>query len=188
MLGCFHLLSPVHLSFLYCHLPKFLRCSAGQCGQTRKSTCPSEGALPCSAQGRAVTMQALTAAVSPERPLEIAGAEGKDAAPSYGSYITGWTQTGAIHHGNAFQWEENSSHMPMPVARECAPLLTLRWHVSNGMAEGTDVPSAGSWEAGWMPIQMPLEFGFWDFFFSWSERRWKINAISFKNIHKMGNR
>lgn len=128
-----------------------------------------------------VTMQALTAAVSPERPFEITGAGRKRCCPKMAA------QTGATHHENALQWEENSSHMPVAVARECAPLLTLRWHVSNSMAEGTDVPSAGSWEAGWMPIQMPLEFGSW-VFFSLSERRWKINAISFKNIHKMGNR
>lgn len=111
-------------------------------------------------------MQELTAAVSPERPFEITGAGRKGHCPKMGFiHHTKNTNRGLIHHENALQWEENSSNFTMPAARECAPLLTLRWHDSNGMAEGTDVPSAGSWEAGWMPIQMPLELGFWVFFF-----------------------
>lgn len=49
----------------------------------------------------------------------------------------------------------------MQVGRECVFLLTLRWRVFNCMVEGTDVPSTVLREAGWMPMQMPLELGFW---------------------------
>lgn len=165
MLGCFHLVSPVHLSFLYYPFAKASQMFSRTVWADKEAHLLYEGALPCSAQGeqwQCKHWQQQWALKGHLRSLEL---EGKDTAPKWGSYITGGAQTGATHHENALQWEVNSSHMPMEVARECAPLLTLRWHVSNSMAEGTDVPSAGSWEVGWMPIQMPLEFGFWVFFF-----------------------
>lgn len=169
--------SSIQFTYHFCtvHLPKLFRSSAGWCGQTRKSTCAYEGTLPRSAQGRAATMQALTAAVSPERPSEITGAGRKIYCP----------KLGFIHHRR----NTNRGLMKIsPVGRklftypsassQCAPLLTLRWHVSNGRAEGTDVPSAGSWEAGWTPIQMPLELGFWGFFpFKWGEVENKCHQL-----------
>lgn len=86
-------------------------------------------------------MQALTAAVSPERPFEITGAGRKKYCPKL-SFIHHRRNTnrGFLHHEDALQWEGNPSHTPMAAGRECAPLLTLRWHVSNSMAEGADVP------------------------------------------------
>lgn len=63
-------------------------------------------------------------------------------------------------------------------------MLILRWRAFSHMVEGTDAPRAVSREAGWMPIQMPLELGSCPPpLFSLREKKWKINVISFSRTH-----
>lgn len=68
-------------------------------------------------------------------------------------------------------------------------MLILRWRAFSHMVEGTDVPRAVSREAGWMPIQMPLELGSCPppLFFKREEVENKCHQL-LKNTHRMGTR
>lgn len=135
VLGCFHLVSTVDLSFMYYPFAEAFQ-TFSRIMLAKKSNCShKEGALPCSAQEKAIMMQALTATASPERPFEITEVGRKRYCPKYRFMynINKNTNKGLVHHETALQLKENSSYIPMQVGRESVFLLTLRWRAFSYM-------------------------------------------------------
>lgn len=86
-------------------------------------------------------MQALTAAVSPERPFEITGAGRKKYCPKL-SFIHHRRNTnrGFLFPSSMKMHCSGKETLHIPQWQQAENVLTLRWHVSNSMAEGADVP------------------------------------------------
>lgn len=125
MLGCFHLVSPLHLSFLYCPFAKAFQMFSRIMWADKEVPLLLWRGITLLSPGKSSNKhwQQQWALKGHLRSLEL---EGKNTAPSCRSYITGGTQTGASYTMKMHCSGKETLHIPQWQQAENVPLC-LRW-------------------------------------------------------------
>lgn len=178
MLGCFHLVHPVHLSFLYRPFAKAFQMFSRMMWADKEVHLLSWRGITLPSPGESSNNASTDSSSEPWKAIWDHWSWKENILPQAGVPTSQEEhKQGLIHHENHSSGKK-TLHISQCQQPENVPPC-LHWDgMSRAMAEGTDAPSAASWEAGCMPIQMPLELGFWVFFFfKWEEVENKCHQL-----------